>query len=50
MSTAPLAQPRDTFIHAVGRLTIDVVSLFGDMTLFALRMLRWLATRLPRGV
>jgi phospholipid/cholesterol/gamma-HCH transport system permease protein len=49
MSTAPLTQPRDTFIHAVGRLTIDVVSLFGDMTLFALRMLGWLATRLPRG-
>jgi phospholipid/cholesterol/gamma-HCH transport system permease protein len=49
MSSAPLTQPRDTFIHAVGRMTIDVVAFFGDVTLFGLRMTGWLLTRLPRS-
>lgn len=41
--------PRDTFIHLLGRVTIHVVSLLGDLTLFGLQMLGWLLTRLPRS-
>ena len=49
MSAASLQSPRETFVHAIGRMTIDFVSLLGDLALFALRMLRWMFTRLPRG-
>ncbi|MFO1093408.1 MAG: ABC transporter permease [Planctomycetaceae bacterium] len=49
MSSASPALPRDTFIHLLGRVTIDFVSLFGDLTLFGLRMLGWMLIRLPRG-
>lgn len=49
MSSASSAAPRDTFVHLLGRLTIDLVSLLGDLALFGLRMLSWMVTRLPRG-
>lgn len=49
MSAPVTHAPRETFVHAVGGLTIQFVSLFGDITLFGVRMLRWLVTRLPRG-
>jgi phospholipid/cholesterol/gamma-HCH transport system permease protein len=49
MSSLPLNTPRDTFVHVVGRLTVETVSLLGDIALFGLRMLSWLFTRLPRG-
>lgn len=49
MSTTTLKPPRDTIVHAIGRLTIEFVSLQGALALFGLRMLSWLFTRLPRG-
>ena len=49
MSTAAPATPRDTFIHVLGRVTVEFVALLGDLSLFALQMLSWMLTRLPRG-
>jgi phospholipid/cholesterol/gamma-HCH transport system permease protein len=49
MATTTLKAPRDTFVHAIGRLTIEFVSLLGALTLFGMRMLSWLCTRLPRS-
>ena len=49
MSSASTAAPRDTYIHVLGRLTIHVVSLMGDLTIFGAQMLGWMLTRLPRG-
>lgn len=50
MSDASVPLQRDTLIHALGRLTIHCVSLVGDVTLFGMRMLAWLLTRVPRGM
>lgn len=47
MSAGTLPQPREGFVVALGRRTIEVVSVFGDLALFALRMLRWMTAGLP---
>ena len=49
MSATTLKPPRDTIVHTVGRMTIEFVSLLGALTLFGMRMLSWLFTRVPRG-
>lgn len=49
MSSGSAAVPRETVVHSLGRLTIHVVSLAGDLTIFSMRMLGWMCTRLPRG-
>lgn len=41
--------PRDSLVHALGRIVLDTVRLVGDIVLFGLRMLSWLLVRWPRG-
>jgi phospholipid/cholesterol/gamma-HCH transport system permease protein len=48
MSTLSLPEPRDTFIHAIGRVTINFVVALGDLTMFWIEMLKWMFTRLPK--
>ena len=45
MSSATL--PRPTFVHLIGETVLETVRLLGDVTLFGLRMVRWL--NWPRG-
>lgn len=39
---------RITPIHAIGRLTVASVAAMGNITLFAMEMLRWMLSRLPK--
>jgi len=48
VSTTVSHPPSTTIVHEIGRLTIDVVSSWGSLALFCLRLLRPLL-RLPRG-
>lgn len=47
--SAALDSPPTTFIHAIGRMVIEVLRLVGDITLFAWQMIGWLFCRWPRG-
>lgn len=49
MSANLQVEARDTFVHSIGRMVIDMVALAGDVTLFALQMVGWLLVRWPRG-
>jgi phospholipid/cholesterol/gamma-HCH transport system permease protein len=49
MSTGIVTRPRESLVHILGRLTVDFVSLAGDLFLFALRMASWLLPGWPRG-
>lgn len=49
MSAAAATHSRPTFVHALGRMALDFITLAGDLTLFSLKMLSWLMTGWPRG-
>jgi len=48
MSTVQ-SPPRDTVIHALGRLALEFVQSLGDLTLFGAAIMRWLVRGLPRS-
>jgi len=47
MSTASVSGPSPTLIHAIGRFSLQTVNAVGDLSVFSLRMARWMFTRLP---
>ena len=47
MSAGSILQPREGFVHLVGRLTIQGAEAVGSLSVFSFRMLGWLVTRLP---
>jgi len=49
MSSPIFSLPQTTPIHTLGRVVLEVVTLVGDITLFALQTLSWTPIRLPRG-
>lgn len=49
MSAGIATRERETFVHGLGKLILNVVTLMGDLTLFALQMLRWIVPGWPRG-
>ena len=48
MSSGPIALPRDTLIHVIGRGTLSAVESVGSLSLFSFRMTRWMCSRLPK--
>jgi phospholipid/cholesterol/gamma-HCH transport system permease protein len=48
MSSTDVSTREKTAIHSVGRATIAFISEIGDLALFALQMVGWLCSRLPR--
>ena len=48
MATGSHSAPGGTPIHFVGWLILELVTGLGDVSIFALRMTRWMFTRLPR--
>lgn len=49
MSAGSASHVRETFVHAVGKLILDFLTLIGDLTIFALRMGSWIIPGWPRG-
>ncbi len=49
MSSTTIPVSPNSFVHIVGRVFLDTVSTVGDITLFGLRMLRWIPARFPTG-
>jgi phospholipid/cholesterol/gamma-HCH transport system permease protein len=49
MASASKSQLWNSPIHIVGRVIWDSTCLLGDITLFGMRMLSWIAFRFPRG-
>ena len=47
MSTTPLISS-PTPLHALGRIVLQNVSFVGDVTVFALEIMRWMIARVPR--
>jgi phospholipid/cholesterol/gamma-HCH transport system permease protein len=48
MASGSISQPRDRFVHVIGRATLSIIESVGDLSVFSFRMLRWMFTRLPR--
>jgi len=48
MSSTTLPTPRQTPIHALGKIIIDFVTTMGDITLFSWKMFGWLWCKLPQ--
>ncbi|MEX2287457.1 MAG: ABC transporter permease [Planctomycetaceae bacterium] len=48
MFTGSAVTPRETWVHTVGRATIEAVEVLGDLSLFSFRMLQWMVARLPQ--
>jgi len=49
MSTRTATPTYDSFVHVLGRMVVDFVTVLGDLALFSLRMLSWLIPGWPRG-
>lgn len=49
MSAGSATHVRESIVHALGKLTLDLLSLIGDLTIFALRMVCWIIPGWPRG-
>ncbi|MBT4864926.1 MAG: ABC transporter permease [Planctomycetaceae bacterium] len=48
MASHQLSQPRDTFIHVIGRSLLAAVESVGNLTLFALQLVVWIGRGLPK--
>lgn len=49
MSARTATLPRETFVHVLGRIVVDGVTLLGDLAIFTLKMLAWMLPGWPRG-
>jgi phospholipid/cholesterol/gamma-HCH transport system permease protein len=49
MSSPSATLPASTPIHAVGRITVELLRLLGDLCLFGLATLGWIPRRFPKG-
>jgi phospholipid/cholesterol/gamma-HCH transport system permease protein len=48
MASGALSQPRETFIHSIGRLMLCVVDAVGSLSVFSLQMVGWMCRGLPK--